>query len=42
MPPDPDHPFDPEDITYFFDNWCSLPFPLHGIYTRYRKTIPYD
>jgi hypothetical protein len=24
MPPDPDHPFDPEDIPYFFDNWCSL------------------
>ena len=26
MPPDPDHPFDPEDIPYFFDNWCSLPW----------------
>ena len=26
MSPDPDHPFDPEDIPYFFDNWCSLPW----------------
>jgi len=26
MPPDPDLPFDPEDIPYFFDNWCSLPW----------------
>lgn len=26
MPPDPDHPFDPEDIPFFFDNWCSLPW----------------
>ena len=26
MPPDPDQPFDPEDIPYFFDNWCSLPW----------------
>ena len=26
MPPDPEHPFDPEDIPYFFDNWCSLPW----------------
>jgi hypothetical protein len=24
MPLDPDQPFDPEDIPYFFDNWCSL------------------
>jgi hypothetical protein len=26
MSPDPDHPFDPEEIPYFFDNWCSLPW----------------
>jgi len=27
MPPSPDdQPFDPEDIPYFFDNWCSLPW----------------
>jgi hypothetical protein len=26
MLPDPDHPFDPEDIPYFFDNWCALPW----------------
>jgi hypothetical protein len=27
MSPDPDHPVkDPEDIPYFFDNWCSLPW----------------
>jgi hypothetical protein len=26
MPPDPESPFDPEDIPYFFDNWCSLPW----------------
>jgi len=26
MPPDPEFPFDPEDIPYFFDNWCSLPW----------------
>ena len=26
MPPDPDHPFDPEDIPYFSGNWCSLPW----------------
>ena len=26
MPPDPDPSFDPEDIPYFFDNWCSLPW----------------
>ena len=24
MPPDPDNPFDPEDIPYFSGNWCSL------------------
>ena len=24
MLPDPDHPFDAEEIPYFFDNWCSL------------------
>jgi hypothetical protein len=24
MSPDPDLPFDPEDIPYFFDTWCSL------------------
>lgn len=28
MPPDPDHPFDPEDIPYFFHNWCALPWSL--------------
>ena len=26
MVPDPDPPFDPEDLPYFFDNWCSLPW----------------
>jgi len=26
MPPDPDQPSDPEDIPFFFDNWCSLPW----------------
>lgn len=26
MPPDPDQAFDPEEIPYFFDNWCSLPW----------------
>jgi hypothetical protein len=26
MSPSPDQPFDPEDIPYFFDNWCSLPW----------------
>ena len=26
MSPDPDHPLDPEEIPYFFDNWCSLPW----------------
>ena len=24
--PIPTTPFDPEDIPYFFDNWCSLPW----------------
>src|SRR5512140_368841 len=23
---DPDHPFDPGDIPYFSDTWCSLPW----------------
>ena len=26
MPPDPEYPFDPEEIPSFFDNWCSLPW----------------
>jgi hypothetical protein len=26
MPPSADPSFDPEDIPYFFDNWCSLPW----------------
>jgi hypothetical protein len=26
MPPDPDQPLNPEEIPYFFDNWCSLPW----------------
>ena len=26
MPPSPELPVDPEEIPYFFDNWCSLPW----------------
>ena len=39
MPPDPDHPFDPEDIPYFFDNWCSLPWTPWVPFTATRQVI---
>jgi hypothetical protein len=45
MPPEPAHPFDPEDIPYFFDNWCSLPWspwvPFSATKEEFRQ-IPHE
>jgi len=45
MSPDPDPPFDPEEIPYFFDNWCSLPWtpwvPFNADKHTFRE-IPHE
>jgi hypothetical protein len=45
MPIDPEQSFDPEDIPYFFDNWCSLPWspwvPFSATKEEFRE-IPYE
>ena len=45
MSPDPDHPFDPEEIPYFFDNWCSLswtPWVPFNAGKHIFKEIPHE
>jgi len=45
MPPDPDHPLDPEEIPYFFDNWCSLPWTPWVPFSADKRTfkeIPHE
>jgi hypothetical protein len=45
MSPNPDNPIDPEEIPYFFDNWCGLPWspwvPFNADKPTFRQ-IPHE